>query len=419
VTAPGETAATRIASLDGLRAIAVLCVCWGHAKNTLPPPFPEIGKLLPEGGFGVQVFFVLSGFLITRLLLGERARTGMMSLRGFYRRRAYRILPAFYVFLAVVGALWAGGTIELTPLVFGGAALFVRDYVPTGGSWWLGHTWSLAIEEQFYLLWPLFLLLVPGRWVWRLLVVGVVLSPLVRVGTWLFVPPLRSGIEIMFHTRADGLMLGCLLALAWDHPRFRAIAEKSLSRRAGWVAVAWLLVSWPATGLIGPAWMFSIGYTGDSIAVAVILTWMILRPGTLGGRVLNHRVLVHIGVVSYSLYLWQQLFLTTLNTTLLGLPGVNLVASLVAAELSYRLVELPFLRLRRHREQIRRHAADSRSTETASSTAGTGAMVPARMPVAPGGGRISAATTNPAVVAPSRRTVVDTESPREVVSPEG
>src|SRR5687767_4093454 len=118
------------------------------------------------GKLGVSVFFVISGFLITRLLIEERRLHGKISLRGFFRRRVFRIIPAYFVFLAAMVVAWKLGRIDLSWPQVGAAAAFVWNYAGLPG-WTLAHTWSLAIEEQFYLFWPLVLALVgPRRALW-------------------------------------------------------------------------------------------------------------------------------------------------------------------------------------------------------------------------------------------------------------
>src|ERR1700722_13578240 len=146
--------ASRIPSLDGLRAIAISLVFIGHAAAQTA----EGGHfffLWVYANFGVQIFFVISGYLITTLLLREHDRTGSISLADFYRRRAYRILPAAYAFILTIFVLqWK----TLTKWDVSSSLLYLLNY-DSGRPWNLGHLWSLSVEEQFYLLWPLTLLL--------------------------------------------------------------------------------------------------------------------------------------------------------------------------------------------------------------------------------------------------------------------
>lgn len=342
--APGQR---RIPSLDGMRAVAIGIVVLGHGIPTMPEKLALVyGTLAPEPGFGVQVFFVLSGFLITSLLLSEQKKTGTVSLRRFYISRAFRILPAFYFFLIVVSILLAMGVIQLQWFVVVASALFVRDYVPSGHSWWLGHTWSLSIEEQFYLVWPFIFGRFGKRTLVKILLVLAVASPVIRIATWFFMPRLREGILIMFHTRMDGLVIGCLLAMFWSHPGFKERSLGLIASGWAWAAPAWLVFSVFMEHRYRLDWSYSVGYLVDAIAIAVILIWLVERPDTFVGRIFNLRIVRALGVISYSTYLWQQMFMTTKNTTITGQWPLNMLLTILAATASYWLIEKTFLRLR-------------------------------------------------------------------------
>jgi peptidoglycan/LPS O-acetylase OafA/YrhL len=154
----------RIPSLDGCRAISVFLVLFGHACETKNLDFsrylPRLGQVAT---LGVTVFFVISGYLITSLLLEEERRHGRISLSMFYLRRAFRIWPVAYAYIAVVAALQAAGALTLPRYNLLYAATFTMNLAPQG-SWWLGHLWSLAVEEQFYFVWPAVFLFTRGRW---------------------------------------------------------------------------------------------------------------------------------------------------------------------------------------------------------------------------------------------------------------
>jgi peptidoglycan/LPS O-acetylase OafA/YrhL len=155
-----ESSSTRrISSLDGLRAVAILCVLFAHsyfswgAQLNLSPFLLKVWESL--GGYGVGLFFALSGFLITRLLIAERERIGRVDLRSFYLRRTLRIIPAFVLYISVVWFLQSQNLyqIDRTSLLVG--TFFVKNYRLNGaGDWPVVHLWSLSIEEQFYLVWP-------------------------------------------------------------------------------------------------------------------------------------------------------------------------------------------------------------------------------------------------------------------------
>ncbi|PZE26387.1 acyltransferase [Curtobacterium sp. MCBD17_028] len=343
--------AGRLSALDGLRGIAVALVVIGHATGAIGLHLPVGLGLFDEGGRGVTVFFVLSGFLITSILLREQDRSGRIDLPAFYSRRAFRILPAFYVFLAVVSVLSVLGTVvHVTKAQVLFAGLFIWDYAPNGGNWWLGHTWSLAIEEQFYLLWPLLLLLVRRRAAIIVAIAVLVLDPVLRVAEYVLVPSLRGYDNVMFHTRADSLIVGALLALL-----LRTAAADTIRRWAGmlWVpAVVYMLLVGPALETrLSNAYLLTVGWSIEGLCIAIIIAAVTAAPAGRLAAVLSWSPLRLLGLVSYSLYLWQQLFLSPYMPAPLSLPWVGIPAALALAVLSYLFVERPFLRMKRRFER--------------------------------------------------------------------
>src|SRR5277367_1468868 len=198
----------RLPGLDGLRAVSIAGVLAVHCSET--SGFPSLGPLdffIRNGGFGVDIFFVLSGFLITSLLLKEENRFGSFSISAFYLRRCIRILPPA---LAYLTAMLLAGFIGLTGVTFtewAEAAGFLRNYV--GKAWETGHYWSLAVEEQFYFAWPLLLLILPRRFRIPFGIAGVLIAPFWRYAN------LRFGMvanPFRFDMHCDALLVGCLLA---------------------------------------------------------------------------------------------------------------------------------------------------------------------------------------------------------------
>jgi peptidoglycan/LPS O-acetylase OafA/YrhL len=335
----------RIACLDGLRAVSIGLVLLGHLRGTrgFAP------SLVPAGGaeLGVRVFFVISGFLITSLLLKEWERTRTISIREFYVRRVYRIFPAFYVFFGCVLLLQALSLLHLQPHDALAAATYTVNYHPQR-SWWIGHLWSLSVEEQFYLLWPLLLRLAgPERGVWAA-TAAVLAAPFVRVGLWVLAPTLRPTIGEAFPTVCDALAIGCVLACLRDRleasPRYLAFLQ----------ARAFLLL--PALALLVATTLrrhmaadFLFGQSFCNVAIALFIHRCVRFPGGLPGRVLNARPLVLVGSLSYSLYLWQQLFLNRGAHSLVTAFPLNVALAFAAACASHFLVERTFLRLRERR----------------------------------------------------------------------
>jgi peptidoglycan/LPS O-acetylase OafA/YrhL len=322
-----------IPALDGLRGLAIALVIADHYFG-----YP------PGGLVGVDLFFVLSGFLITSLLLEERLMHGVVSIRGFYERRARRLLPALFVMLAsyLLGCAVVGHN-ALRTVALGG--LYIGNVVQ---AWNLApvrhsalvHLWSLAEEEQFYLLWPLLLLVIVRR---RnpILLTSVLLAGLLvyKIGlTELTHPPwwrLDSGPD----THADGLLFGSLLALVRLRRRTNVpewFGKIGISALAAGAVLGRLSVGWFAFGLP----IFEAGLV-FLLAAAVSETEL--------AKALRQRHLVGLGKISYSLYLWHGpvwFAIAALPLSRYPVGAIALPTSLGVAVLSHRYVEKPF---RRHR----------------------------------------------------------------------
>ena len=335
-----------IPSLDGLRALSVLMVVAAHIAGPLSQliPFIPFWLYIGWGALGVQCFFVISGFLITHLLLKELHATGTIRLRRFYFRRAFRIFPPFYVYLAVALALTLTGYVAGDLRAFVVAGTYTWNYLG-GGSPLLVHTWSLSLEEQFYLLWPAALLFFGTSRSAKAALWVILLSPISRVVTYFLLPHQRALLNGMLHTGLDSIMFGCLLALLWRNVHFNRLVQP-------WVR-GWVVASAAAFSLIlGPVFLGArfrgsyglvFGFTLNALCLSLILIYVVRLPYSPVGRLLNAAPLRHLGVISYSLYLWQQMFT--------GVDGVgvfpwSLMAVLGCAELSYWLVERPTHRLR-------------------------------------------------------------------------
>ncbi len=344
----------RIPSLDGLRALSIALVMFAHLNDTRGFISSAEVERWQLGNLGVRVFFVISGFLITTLLLEESDRTGTISLGGFYMRRFFRIFPAFYVLCAVLFVLDAAGVIALHPGDLLTAATYTINY-HHDRAWYVGHVWSLSVEEQFYLLWPAILLIAGIRRGLGVAAAMVFIAPLLRIGLGLF-PAFRPGIGETFPTVADSLATGCLLAglgprLARS-ARWRALIEG----RAWWLALIAIAV-FARNPFTKVAWLF--GETILNVSIAVVIARVITRPNDRFGRLLNTAPLVWIGTLSYSLYLWQQPFLNRHAASVMQAFPLNLILAVAVAHASYFLVERPFLRLRQRIERRERRPASA------------------------------------------------------------
>jgi peptidoglycan/LPS O-acetylase OafA/YrhL len=324
-----------IPSLDGLRAFSVLAVILGHTRDATLDHLRFLA-IFRNGGQGVTVFFVLSGFLITHLLLKEKARYGAIDLREFYFRRTLRIFPPFYMFLLVVLIASLFHIVAIDARAFLSALTYTWNYVPQKGDVWiLGHCWSLSLEEQFYLLWPLCVAKFSRLTCLRIVIAIIVLSPVSRVITYFAWPSMR--------THVDSIMMGCLLTLLLDMDLWRMARSLALSAWAPLLALTFLFgIATPAERRWGGNYQITVGISLENVAVAIIILFAVFRHQSVLGRVLNWKPIRHIGMISYSLYLWQQPFTGPLTRNL----GLSLLCSFVCAELSYFIVEKPSLRLR-------------------------------------------------------------------------
>jgi peptidoglycan/LPS O-acetylase OafA/YrhL len=349
----GISVSKRIPSLDGIRALAISLILVLHISQHYRSLFANASIFKAFVGHdeamwpgdGVGIFFVLSGFLITTLLLKEFNKTDRIDIRSFYTRRAFRILPPLLVYLAFAAGFCLYEHIPFDPASFMAALFFYRDYFFAHNLWLAQHTWSLSVEEQFYLLWPIALLLLlrfKGRKAAAWFAGGLILiTPLLRVLVSRTIPPLAHEEYYMLHARMDALMSGCLVALCVGMPKFEAVYQK--------IAKVWWLLPlefWTVSHLLGVPYRKTVGLTIDSVVMAFFILWAARNADHWVGRFLNSRIMVQAGVLSYSAYLWQTFFLHQENTTWSGKFPFSIAYIWIAAWASYTFVEQPCLRLR-------------------------------------------------------------------------
>ena len=325
--------------MDGLRAVAVALVVLFHAG------FSWIG-----GTVGVQLFFVLSGFLITRLLLGEFAETGTVGYGEFLLRRALRILPAYYVFLIAtflldrhLGDAWPRSmTLSALTYVYNYWVVAQRTQLTS-----IDQTWSLAVEEHFYLVWPLvFLVLARRRRVWLCAVTAVLV---LAVLVWRCALLAETGNLVMAYnrsdTRIDAILVGCLFAGALTFPS----AQRAATKLAVWWGPLVTVVLLGADQIPSHTFQYSVGFTVEAVLCAVLLVQLLQLSATRGWRWLDSRGARQIGALSYSLYLWHM-WGFRFGSHLPDWPGLHFLGGtligLGLAAGSYYLVERPVLTLR-------------------------------------------------------------------------
>lgn len=352
----------RLPDLDGVRAVAVLLVIFGHAAAAHALPASVLTRLLVSSlgnaALGVQLFFVLSGFLITSLLLRERAGTSEIRLGAFYTRRVRRIFPAFFAYIAVIGLMNVSGVVDIDSSHFVAAitqtwnyqVLWISEPHSPSGVWYFGHYWTLSLEEQYYLLWPLTLILLPRRAIPATLLGLALLMPFIRIAWYVGFPEHRGSLGMFFHTASDSLMWGSLLGfLMLDPPAWLVKATAHRGIRA-WVLFTMFIVQPWAAEAWGGRWTLPFGISLNAVASTYVIAT--LRCHADWRRALSSRPLAIIGVMSYSLYIWQQLFLAP---DWAGGPRLPLWAALPllcgTAWLSWRFIERPFLLVSRARVQ--------------------------------------------------------------------
>jgi len=319
----------RLHSLQGLRAVCISFVVLAHLSGT--QHFFRSPLLEMYGNLGVRIFLVLSGYLITAQLIRQYEKTGTISLPTFYARRAFRIFPAAYVFM-IVAVVTHWRALSWPNIVT--AFTYTVNYYQHGNHI-LGHLWTLGVEEQFYLLWPFTLLLFFPRRLW--IVAGVIAAgPPLRGLFWLVWG--HAGLNHPFPVFADALAMGCAVS----------ILEPQIKRFACILAKRWLLLV-PAVTLAVPLvqlWSASvyqtIGLSVLHLGIALSIRHVMERRYAL----LNSGPVMWLGGISYSLFLWQQLFLNRGSSGWWSAFPLNLVLAVSIAAASFYLIEQPFLELR-------------------------------------------------------------------------
>lgn len=336
-----EANSDRMPSLDGLRALSIVLVLLGHLSGTHGFVALNLG-IGDYAHLGVVVFFVISGFLITRLLISEHAKKGHVSLKLFYARRTLRLFPASYAYLACVSVLSLMGLIQLTTGSLVYAFTYTVNYLPHV-SWEVGHLWSLSVEEQFYLVWPItFVVLGARRSIWAP-VLMIAFGPVARAAAWYFLRETPYRDLSLFPVVADSLAIGCVMARlqgwlegqSWYLQLFRPVYSGFL------LAIILVINRYMAYTVVA-----IFGASIINLGIAVLVHRSVYESRDLLGRILNWTPLAFIGVLSYSLYLWQQLFLNRHSTAWVNAFPQNIIFAITAALASYFLLEKPLLRLR-------------------------------------------------------------------------
>lgn len=341
-------------SLNGLRAISILMVIMHHLgeQYNFLNDIPNIHWLNPvlftiqDGHMGVNVFFVISGFLITSLMLQEEEHTKSVSLKNFYIRRTLRIFPAYYFMLLIYFFLNHFDYIYISNASWLTALTYTK-YFNWTLDWYTSHAWSLSVEEHFYLFWPL-MFIAGKKFRNRAAISLILIVPVIR--TALHFHPINwmdNGLTIF--TRIDSIATGCFVALYKDE-----IIEKIKPHltKLFFISILGLFFLRDIaiqTKKIHLGFVFiPLGKNDGTIAnflIAVVMIYSVFGPKGWWFKFLNLRVINFIGLLSYSIYLWQQIFLHKSGYWVNQMPQ-NLLFVLLMALFSYYLIEKPFLKLK-------------------------------------------------------------------------
>lgn len=340
-----------------MRALSIGMVLLAHGASTRnAPAFLDHATIGSLGNVGVRFFFIISGFLISTLLLRDIDRHGQIRLRTFYMRRVLRIMPAAFFYIAAIWLLYLGGVLDLTyhhlsatrsasaipDLIH--AITFTANY-QLDYNWYFNHLWSLSVEEQFYLIWPFALFFFGVRYGIRGAAAAIVVVPVIRLLMYLYGNGPEIALSREFQAVCDSLAIGCLTALLYN----RLVANRIVCVLTSWIAI-------PIGGMCialgyGVAFAFRplayvAGQSVANIGIVLLLLHVIKHPTSLLGLMLNSRPFVAVGVLSYSLYLWQEPFLYFRGTGWATAFPQNIVLAFAAATFSYFVVERPFLALK-------------------------------------------------------------------------
>ncbi len=333
---------SHLPSLDGLRGVSILLVVIGHTCARIDS---SLLQFFFNGSLGVYIFFVISGFLITTLLLKERIKTGTISMKNFYIRRFLRIFPVAYLYIIVVLILNYALHLQIPVLGFIGAIFYVMDFSYFRINWYTEHYWSLSIEEQFYLIFPSILKKNLKFYCWLIPVL------LVTVPIGIFI--CKHNIYLLqthlydflaFLLKFDGILTGSFFAILY----FKNMLPMAFFRKYKILLNISLLL---ITMFIHNHYNIEGFNHLSPFFIAIIIVSNLEKSNDFIFRFLNNKILAKIGILSYSIYIWQQLFtMTTHEPTYKNIPWygfpINMVLLFVVSYLSYNYYEKSFLKLK-------------------------------------------------------------------------
>jgi peptidoglycan/LPS O-acetylase OafA/YrhL len=344
--------------IDGLRAIAILLVLFSHSVHSGIPEFlSKIIQFWNAGTVGVRLFFLISGFLITTILKNELKKNGKINFKNFFIRRFLRIFPAFYFYLLILFILSFFNLIVIGPSAIFFAMFYIQnlnvfqntELFPT--SWLVKHSWSLSVEEQFYLIYP-FIVNPTLNFFKRKLINKIILMTTIftffRILNYSY-PDISRITGGVFFMHCDFLIYGGLLSTINENDK------KFLIRKISPYKYLILLISFIVL-IYASKYEYNsvinIAINGNLILISslYVLTFFVLFPNSKLGNLMENKMLKSVGKLSYGLYIWQQLFMGSTdlwnNFKILTFFPYNIIVIFICAIISFYLIEKPFLKLK-------------------------------------------------------------------------
>ncbi|WP_343523804.1 acyltransferase [Pedobacter sp.] len=331
---------TRIPSLDGFRAISIVLVVFCHSRflNGFPEYLFDFAR---QCDIGVTIFFVISGYLITKILQHEYQAAASINIKLFFVKRALRILPVFCLYFLFILFVNQKLNLGVNASNFIHALTFTTNF-DSSPNWYLGHFWSLSIEEQFYIFWPLLIILFQKKL--RLIIIFfIAYSCIIRVVHYKF--NLNTGFYGFF-SKSDPIMVGALAALSNIQNSMLFQKKSSINYSFQLIALV-LIIFFTYCSAHGRFGIMALPFGNVIIACAIM--YIILSYTTYKNnyffRLLNSRLFIHLGLLSYSIYIWQQFFIFQ-GISLLNGPLYKLATIYLVSLISYNFWEKPFLKIK-------------------------------------------------------------------------
>jgi peptidoglycan/LPS O-acetylase OafA/YrhL len=336
----------RIPSLDGFRAISIILVLIAHGRYSRGYPFQNSnGSLQQVGLLGVSVFFVISGFLITYLLLTEDLNNGYINIKFFYIRRILRIVPVYALYIILVIFCQTFEHVYITPNDLFHLLTFTTNFHWTLPPSFL-HLWTLSIEEQFYFIWPA-ILIVFRKNLKVVVLIFLIYSCFARVFSYKFIE-VGPFILSPFFGLSDTIFIGALGGMLYFENENIGKLKMFSSYTLQLVAVC-LIIAFEYFASLGKFGKIALPFGNTIISFSILfLIFAYINPSNkIVFKILNYKTMVHIGVLSYSIYIWQQFFLDG-KTGFWRIFPYNMAEIYFIALASYYLWEKPFLRMKEH-----------------------------------------------------------------------